>query len=279
VDELLILPEGLSTVTIEVIDPAGNVHTKAVQVFVDTVDPVLTIDPLPERTRDRELTVTGTAEGATVLFLGTSLITLGEGGNFSFNITLEEGSNVIELVCRDGVGHEDRASAKVVLDSTAPLLRLVLPGMDEVGNGTWRSDQRTVTVQVVSEPGASVTLNGVYVLVGEDGTANVDVTLDENADQTVITVLVEDDLGNSEELHYTVIYEGSTSITESLDLMTLISTIVIVALLVAVVVLIVRYNSMVKRMSKRRRPPRRRNGNGRPRNGANGVNGNGGGSP
>ena len=258
VDELLILPEGMSTITIEVIDPADNIHTRAVQVMVDTVDPVLTLDPLPERTREPQLTVTGTAEGATVLFLGDTLVPLDVDGGFSVNVTLREGTNVLDLLCRDGAGHEDRWSKQVVLDITPPFLRLVLPGMTDDGNGTWYSDQRTVTVQVISESGASITLNGVYILVGDDGTANVDVTLEREGETTPIHILVVDDLGNSEELEYNIVYEGATSEASSVDWLSLISTIVIVALLVVMVVLVARYKALVKRMSRRRRPPPKR---------------------
>jgi hypothetical protein len=265
VDELLILPEGLSTITIEVVDPAGNHHTRTVQVAVDTVDPVLTLDPLPQRTSEPQVTVTGMAEGAKLLFLDDEVVELEANGSFSVNVSLEEGANDIRFLCRDGVGHEATASARVVRDSTPPFLRLVLPGMEEAGNGTWKADQRRVTVQVVSEPGASITLNGVYVLVGEDGTANVDVALEDETNK--VTVLVVDDLGNSQEVRYTIIYEPAGEVVAGLDWMALISTIVILALLVAIVLVVVKYRSMVKRMSRRRGPPKRRNGKGRPPNG------------
>ncbi|UCC92356.1 MAG: right-handed parallel beta-helix repeat-containing protein [Thermoplasmata archaeon] len=276
VDELLILPEGMSTIIIEVIDAADNIHTRTVQVSVDTVDPVLTLDPLPERTNDAQLTVTGTAEGATALFLGDALVEIGPDGEFSANVTLVEGNNVLELVCRDGVGHEDSASVTVVLDSTAPFLRLTLPGLTDDGNGTWFSDSKKVTVQVVSEPGASITLNGVYILVGEDGTANVDITLKGNGEPTIVNVLIVDDLGNSEELTYNIVYEGEDDEGPAIEWLSLISTIVIMALLVTMVVLVARYKALVKKMSQRRRgPPRRRNGGprGPPRNGGNGNGG------
>jgi hypothetical protein len=283
VDELLILPEGMSTITIEVIDPAENIHTRTVQVTVDTIDPVLTIDPLPDRTRESQLTVTGVAEGATILFLGDASIPLEEDGSFSVNVTLLEGTNSLDLLCRDGAGHEDRATAHVVRDSTPPFLRLALPGLTDDGNGTWYSNKRTVTLQVVSEPGASITLNGVYILVGEDGTANVDVTLEGVGQSTIVRVLVVDDLGNSEDLQYNIVYEGPSSQGSSVDWLSLLSTIVIMVLLVAMVVLVARYNTLVKKMSaRRRRPPRRKNGHrppgsGNSGNGGNGGKGNGGG--
>jgi hypothetical protein len=278
VDELLILPEGMSTIIIEVIDAADNIHTRSVRVTVDTVDPVLTLDPLPDRTNEPQLTVTGTAEGASVLFLGEDPVEIAPDGTFSVNHTLVEGNNVLDLVCRDGVGHEDTASAMVVLDSTPPFLRLTLPGLVDDGNGTWFSDSRKVTFQVISEPGASITLNGVYILVGEDGTANVDMTLEAEGETTVINVMVVDDLGNTEELRYNLVYQGTGSDSSSVDWLSLVSTIVIVALLVAMVVLVARYNTLVKKMSKRRRPPKRRPGPG-PRPPGAGGNGNGGGRP
>ena len=131
-------------------------------------------------------------------------------------------------------------------------------------------------MQVVSEPGASITLNGIYVLVGEDGTANVDLTLEDDTNR--VSVLVVDDLGNSAELEYTIKYEPAGVVVAGLDWMSLISTIIILALLVAIALVVVKYRSMVKRMSRRRGPPKRRNGNGRPRNG-NGRPPNGNGRP
>jgi hypothetical protein len=267
VDELLVLPEGMSTVTIEVIDAAGNVHTKPVQVTVDTVDPVLVLDPVPDRTRNPVLTLSGTAEGAIKLFLGDVAVELDGEGAFLVNVTLLEGTNVLDLVCHDPVGHQDRTTVQVVLDSTAPFLRLVLPGMTQDDNGTWYSSISTATIQVVSEPGASITLNGVYILVGEDGTASVDMPLERAGETTVFNVLVVDDLGNSEQLEYRIVFEGVKAEGSSIDWMALLSTVVIVALMVAIVVMVARYNTLVKKMSKRRRPPRRPGG---PRPGGNG---------
>lgn len=282
VNELLVLPEGQSTIVIEVIDPAGNVHTRPVQVEVDTIDPVLTLDPVPERTREASITIRGQAEGAVLLYLGDELVPLDANGSFAVNVTLKEGTNRLSLVCRDGVGHEDRATAEVVLDSTPPFLRIVLPGMEQDDNGTWRSDEKKVHIQVVSEPGASITLNGVYILVGEDGTASVDLPLDTGGDATKVRVLVVDDLGNSQELEYTIVYEGGTATVAGMEWMDLLTTVVILALLVAIAVMIVRYRSLVKRMSQRRRgPPRKRNGNGNGRTNGNGHSdstGNGGGA-
>ncbi|MCK5251640.1 MAG: hypothetical protein KAQ96_01770, partial [Thermoplasmata archaeon] len=151
-DELLILPEGVSTIIIEAEDSAGNVRTISRLVAVDTIDPVITLNPIPERTNDQLLAVSGMAEGATHLTIDDAPVTIGPDGKFSINLTLMEGFNTIRLLARDGVGHEDRASVDVVLDSTAPFLRLVLPGMENDGNGSWVSDKRVVTVQVVSEP-------------------------------------------------------------------------------------------------------------------------------
>ena len=268
-DELLILPEGLSTIIIEAEDTAGNVRTISRVVAVDTIDPVITLGPVPERSNDRSLVVTGTAEGATHLTIDDVPVTIGPNGTFSINLTLVEGSNTIRLLARDGVGHEDRATVEVVLDSTAPFLRLVLPDMVNDGNGSWVSDERKVTVQVVSEPGASITLNGVYILVGEDGTASVDVTLNDNGDPTTIRILAVDELGNSKEIEYRVTYEEAGSAETSFDLLTLLSTVIIVVLLVVTVITAMRYRGLAKRMSRRRRGPRPPNGR-RPNGNGNG---------
>ncbi len=284
IDELLILPEGESTIIVEAEDPAGNVQSVGRVVYVDTLDPVLTLDPLPERTRDPTLTVTGTVESATLLFINDAPVTFDGNGSFSHNVTLTEGVNVIRLVARDGAGHEDRASVEVELDSKAPFLRLVLPGMEGDGNGSWVADTKKVTVQVVSEPGVSITLNGVYILVGEGGTASVDITLRGDGEPTPVSILAVDDLGNSYQVEYVITYEGKASTEATFDLLTILSAVIIVVLLVVMVITAVRYRALVKRTSRRRRGPRppgsrppngrRPNGNG---NGRRNGNGNGGG--
>jgi len=275
-DELLILPEGLSTIIIEAEDSAGNVHSVSRHVTVDNIDPVLTLNTIPERTNEPVLTVSGLAEGAIHLTIDDVSVTIGPDGKFSTNLTLVEGLNTIRVRARDGVGHEDQASVEVVLDSTAPFIRLVLPGMTNDGNGSWVSDKRTVTVQVVSEAGASITLNGVYILVGDDGTASVDVPLKENGDPTSISILAVDELGNSKEMDYQVTYEESTSADSTFDLLTLLSTVIIIVLLVVTVITAMRYRDLAKRMSRRRRGPRPPNG--RRRNGNGNGDGNGGGA-
>ncbi len=274
VDELLILPEGMSTVTVDAEDQAGNVMRVTRTVIVDTVAPVLTLDPPPDSTREAIIALSGTAEGATSLWLNGALVPLGANGTFRFNVTLYEGANELRLLARDGAGHEDQATARVMLDTTPPFIKLLLPPMEEDGQGILLSDRRTISLQVVSEPGASITLNDVYVIVDDEGTATVELDLPGSGDPLDIRVFAVDELGNSRELFHRVAYQGGGAEDgSSIDLVSLLPTLLNLALLVAIVVIIARYRAMVRRATRRRRGPRPPNGrrpNGRPDGGPDG---------
>jgi hypothetical protein len=284
VDELLILPEGMSTITIEAIDPAGNVQTVTRRVTVDTVAPVLTLEPLPAQTREVEIEVSGTAEGAVSLLLDGVEVALAADGAFSTNVSLAEGTNVLRLTALDAAGHADGATATVVLDTTPPFIRLLLPDLRDDGNGTLWSREQAISVQVVSEPGASITLNDVYIIVGDDGTAIVDLYLAGNGDVLDVFVLAVDDLGNSQETSYRIAYKKPSEDGGSIDWNAMLPVLLNLILLVAIVFVIFRYRKVVQLAQRRRRRPRppgtghRINGNGNGHTDGD-LNGNGGGLP
>jgi hypothetical protein len=235
IDELVALPEGASTITVEALDPAGNLNTVTRTVVVDTVPPVLTLDPAPATTRDDVVLITGTAEGASRLWLDGEPVDLGEGGAFAVNVTLTEGTNVLRFTARDPVGHETLASSTVELDTTAPFVRVLLPPMDGDVNGTLYYDRDVLVVRVVSEAGAKVTVNGIFVILDEEGTATVELRLDGGGVGNDLVVRSEDEVGNVEELRYEIVRRASSSSGSDPDWAVLAPTIFNIAILVAIV--------------------------------------------
>lgn len=267
-DELLVLPEGASTITVEARDRAGNLNTVSRTVRVDTVAPVLTLDPLPAATRQPLARLTGVAEGASRLYLGGTLVELGPNGTFSVEVQLVEGTNTLALRAVDEVGHEALASAEVVLDTTAPFLRVLMPDLARDATGGYLSRTGTVLVQVVSEPGAKVTARGVYLILGPDGTATIEVPLQRGA-PTRIDVLAEDALGNNASVGHVVTYEPSGKGAGGVDAGSLMLPLLNIALVAGILVVVLRYRSMVKRSA------RKGNGGGHRRNGRSPQNGGG----
>jgi hypothetical protein len=266
-DELLVLPEGASTITVEARDRAGNLNTVSRTVHVDTIAPVLTLDPLPASTRHPLVRLSGVAEGAYRLWLGSTQVDIGQNGSFSVEVPLVEGTNALSLRAVDEVGHEALASAEVVLDTTAPFLRVLLPELEKGAGGAYVSHGGTALVQVVSEPGAKVTAGGVYIILGQDGTATVEVPLQRGASNRIV-VVAEDALGNNASESWDVTYSPEAKGAGGLDSGSLMLPLLNIALVVCILAVVLRYRSMVKRSARK--------GNGR--NGGNGGHGGNGGN-
>ncbi len=266
IDELLVLPEGASTVTVEARDAAGNLAVVERSVFVDTLPPTITLDPLPRATRHARINVTGTTEGATSILIGDVPLQIGANGSFWAEVALLEGTNSLGLRAIDAAGHEATASAEVVLDTSAPFLRVLAPALVEAGDGTYLCREQALVIQVVSEPGARVTAGGIFLILGSEGTATVEVRLSRGS-LTTVEVLSEDDLGNGAAVRYDIAYEPATGGGPGIDAKGLLVPVLYIATVVCMFALVVRFRSL---MIKATRPNGRR-----PHNGNGGTNGGG----
>ena len=261
IDELLILPEGASTVTVEARDGAGNLAVVTRSVFVDTLPPTITLDPLPRTTRDGRINVTGRTEGASVLMLGDVQVPLGANGSFTVEVALLEGTNALRLRAIDAAAHEATASAEVVLDTTSPFLRVLAPALVEAGDGTYVCSEQALLLQVVSEPGARVTALGVYLILGSEGTATIEVRLAKGA-MTTVEIVSEDDLGNSASVRYDIRLAPGSDGGAAIDARELLVPVLYIAVVVCMFALVVRFRSLMLKATRGngRRP---HNGNGR----------------
>lgn len=126
------LSDGSNTVSLQVTDNDGNVsETDTVTFIISTAAPNLTVTTPTEGliTNDSTIDVTGNATPGSDAVTITKLTVNGEaaeitpeGGNFSKNISLTEGSNTITVVATDSIGKTTTVTRHVTLDTKAPVI-------------------------------------------------------------------------------------------------------------------------------------------------------------
>jgi hypothetical protein len=109
---------------------------------------------------------------------------------WTFDLTLEDGFHVVEVEVYDNIGNHNTDSVTVELDAAPPDLIVLAPEEGHITN------QTSLLVIGVSDPGAEVTVNGVVVDVSVDGTFNHTLELEEGGN--AIVIIATDGIGNSQ---------------------------------------------------------------------------------
>jgi hypothetical protein len=102
---------------------------------------------------------------------------------------LPEGKSLITIEGRDAAGNTVSAQIQVLVDLTAPSLEIVEPATG------FRTRDLSVIVVGITEPGASVSVNGLPVMVDPFGKFTTTVTLQKG--DNPIVVVAGDSAGNS----------------------------------------------------------------------------------
>ena len=192
------LTKGLTTVTVDAVDKAGNHNVTARKVVLDTTPPFLRVSsPAEGRITNRSsISITGEAEAGSYLTVaGNSQQLQGTAparANFSAQVSLNEGLNTLLVTALDMAGNTNKSVIHVTLDTIAPTLSVESPL-----NGSSTANS-TVLVEGFTEPGARLTVNGQQVLVGYTGSFSVEVRL--STGNNSITVLTQDLAGNPNEV-------------------------------------------------------------------------------
>ncbi|WP_440951531.1 S8 family serine peptidase [Methanococcoides sp. FTZ1] len=182
------LSEGENVITVIATDIAGNVGNNTTSIFVDTVDPEVTIDAVTTPTNDSTQTITGTfidlnLDSVTVNGVAATVVVDG----YSATIDLSEGENVITVIATDIAGNVGNNTTSIFVDTVDPEVTI-----DAVTTPTNDSTQ-TITGTFIDLNLDSVTVNGVAATVVVDGySATIDLSEGEN----VITVIATDIAGN-----------------------------------------------------------------------------------
>jgi len=185
-----ILGEGLNALAFSAADGAGNSVRVVRKVTLDTVDPWIDITS-PEAGKiykSTSVAVKGTCEAKISLTINGQTVAT-DTGSFSLTLTLPEGAGMITVVASDAAGNTVTIKLPVRVDSSAPPLEIVEPLEG------FRTQDKSVVVVGITEPGASVTVNGVPVTVDAFGKFSTSVTLDQG--RNTITVKASDAAGNS----------------------------------------------------------------------------------
>lgn len=125
------LSDGSNSVSLQVTDNDGNVsNVAAVSFVISTQAPTLNVTTPTEGllTNSNKVTVSGTAAaGSDAVTLSSvkingETVSVGEGGAFSKEITLQEGENTITIVAEDSIGKTTSVTRHVTVDTKAPVI-------------------------------------------------------------------------------------------------------------------------------------------------------------
>ena len=174
------------TATGEAVDAAGNRAAITVPVKIDRTPPLLSVLPVPELVRDRQLILQGSALDAAS---GLKVVTCDaipaqtDGPAFTCMANLHEGRNQIQVAAVDLAGNVTQAIVGVVRDSIAPDIFLESP----IPNAITNAATFTVRGRVTDVGGvASLTVAGQPV-TASSGAFVVEVPLNEGLNNVVVS--------------------------------------------------------------------------------------------
>lgn len=177
----------LGTAQIELPTGAGNVVS---------AEPV--VNGLPDFTREAALSLSGRvpsfalAPGRSVeIVLNAAVVAnalLDDTGTFAATLTLKDGANAIGLTLLSGRDVVARSAYTVILDREPPTLELLAPTTGATVEGP------NVVVQGKTEVGAVVTVNGRFIVPGQDGSFSE--TFTPPVGPVAISVVAQDRAGN-----------------------------------------------------------------------------------
>ncbi|MGC9060015.1 MAG: S8 family serine peptidase, partial [Thermoplasmata archaeon] len=190
---LLTLNEGTNEITFYAEDVAHNTYTTKLKVVVDSLAPEITINAPENNTTINSTTVTinGKVVDANLRSIkvnGASAFYTSDGNftyTFTYTLTLSEGTNTIDVVADDWAGHTTTSEITVEIDTTPPVLVVMLPAT---------TSSTTCTLNGTTEPGAEVYVNGVKVTVDANGTFATTLNLKDGTN--IVTVKAIDSAGN-----------------------------------------------------------------------------------
>jgi RHS repeat-associated protein len=187
--------EGSNAISVVATDAATNQSTASRNVIRDTQAPVVTIASPAEGflTKQSTVSVSGTVTDATPVTLTANgaALAVDASGNFTGEVPLAaEGANAIAFVATDAATNQSTQSRNVVRDTQAPVITLSSPAEGQVTKETSVEVIGTVT----DASPATVTVNGVNVPVGENGSFTATVLVNEGAN--AITVVATDGATN-----------------------------------------------------------------------------------
>jgi hypothetical protein len=185
------LVEGKNLIVVTALDPAGNTAEVNVTVTRRTQPPNLEIT-WPEYdymiTNEVHFTVRGVTDSDVALFVQGTQTLVEENGNFSTEVELQSGENVIALYAEDVLGNRADAVVHLILDTEPPVLIV-----DSPFDG-YLTELIEINVTGRTDVGASLTINDVDVAIDDKG--RFDFTFGLTIGRQNVTVVSTDQAGN-----------------------------------------------------------------------------------
>lgn len=166
------LDEGPNVITLQAWDPAGNPATSSVVVTLDTVPPRLDLRAPLEGAlvNTNAVQVEGTWSDAVLATVNEVPLPI-EAPEFSVQVGLVEGDNVIVVSAADAAGNRVEVRVHVVRDTVAPVVTVDLPATP------LKTTASVATLHGRATGATELRMNGQLVALDEAGNFNVSVPL------------------------------------------------------------------------------------------------------
>ncbi len=187
------LAEGANSISVSATDAATNNSAGNVSVTLDTVIPTLILDsPTGDiLTNQSTVSFSGSVDETVSLTINGQAVTQNPDNTFSANVTVAEGSNVVDVVATDAGGNSVTQSINITIDTIAPSTPII--------SLTNRGNPLNGIVMVTGLPGAAepgtlihvinpVTNYEALVLAQSDGSFSTDVAGFANDIFSIITM-------------------------------------------------------------------------------------------
>jgi hypothetical protein len=181
-----VLRWGYQTISLRAYDNVGNRRTKVVDVFYSTVAPFIFVDePIDGTWTNSNVTfIVGVTEPGAIIELG-GRVTHADNGSFRIPADLEEGPNLLTVNVTSQAGNRNSTQVLVYLDTISPSLEIFHPP-----NSPFQTQEPAQNVRGLVEIGMEVFINGVPVVVEDDGTFTTQrVNLDQGSKMVTLTAM------------------------------------------------------------------------------------------
>ncbi len=185
------LVEGSNLIVVTALDAAGNKGEASVTVIRRTQPPMLEITrPSYDFLVTNEVMyrIEGVTDADVALTVAGKIVEVNGSGNFSAEVQLQSGENVIAIKASDVLGNVANAVVHLILDTEPPVLFVEWPF------DGYTTEETRINVTGRTDVGAHVTINGEDVAIDDKGRFDMVVFL--ALGRQNITVVAKDSAGN-----------------------------------------------------------------------------------
>ncbi len=147
------------------------------------------LEALPKATKNSQIEIKGSTEPGVTVILNVNSevyeVISDKQGQFSHTVTLDKEENIVYAFAKDASGNVSQKTNfyKIIYDNKPPTIEITKP---RDGEEFFGSRQRQLVLEGATEKGASIEINGRFVLVDDDGNFSFVTTLSEGENKFLI---------------------------------------------------------------------------------------------